>query len=65
MASPGLFLPIVPTERAAWLIDAFAPVALVVAAVNPQLWVIAPIAAAAMVVLVVLDGLMAGGVEEW
>ena len=65
MASPGLFLPIVPTERAAWLIAAFAPVALVVAAVNPQLWIIAPIAAAAMVVLVVLDGLMAGGVEEW
>jgi len=65
MASRGFFLPIVPTERAAWLIAAFAPVALVVAAINPQFWIIAPIAAAAMVVLVVTDGLMAGGVEEW
>ena len=62
---PGLFLPLVPTERAAWLIAAFAPVALVIAALYPQLWIIAPIAALAMIVLVVLDGLLAGGCEEW
>ncbi len=58
-------LPLVPTERAAWLIAAFAPIALVIAAIRPELWIIAPIAAAALVALVVIDGLMAGGVEEW
>ena len=58
-------LPLVPTERAAWLIAAFAPVALVVSAISPALWVIAPVAAVAMVALIVLDALMAGGVREW
>ena len=64
MAS-ALSLPLVPTERAAWAIAAFAPIALVVAAVSPALWIIAPVAAASLVALIVLDGLMAGGVREW
>ncbi|MEM7780871.1 MAG: DUF58 domain-containing protein [Pseudomonadota bacterium] len=58
-------LPLVPTERAAWLIAAFAPIALVIASISPQLWVIAPIAALSLVALIVLDGLIAGGVQEW
>ena len=58
-------LPFVPTERAAWTIAAFAPIAVVIAAVAPGLWVIAPIAAVALVTLVLLDALMAGGVESW
>lgn len=58
-------LPLVPTERAAWLIAGFAPIALVVGAVSPQLWIVAPIAAVAMIALIVIDGLMAGGCEDW
>ncbi|MEO1730879.1 MAG: DUF58 domain-containing protein [Pseudomonadota bacterium] len=58
-------LPFVPTERAAWTIAAFAPIAVVIAAVAPGLWVIAPIAAVALITLVLLDALMAGGVESW
>ncbi|MEP3421418.1 MAG: DUF58 domain-containing protein [Erythrobacter sp.] len=65
MALPRPNLPLVPTERAAWTIAAFAPIAIVIAAASPQLWVIAPMAAAALVVLVVLDGLLAGSCQEW
>lgn len=61
----ALSLPLVPTERAAWLIAAFAPVALVVAAVSPALWVVAPMAAVALVALIVIDGLLAGSCDEW
>ncbi len=61
----ALSLPLVPTQRAAWIIAGFAPIALVIAAVSPGLWVIAPVAALAMVALIVLDGLMAGTCEEW
>lgn len=58
-------LPLVPTERAAWTIAAFAPIAVVIAAISPQLWVIAPIMALALIALIVLDGLLAGGVQDW
>ncbi|MEP5938030.1 MAG: DUF58 domain-containing protein [Erythrobacter sp.] len=58
-------LPIVPTARAAWLTALAAPVALVIAAVSPALWIIAPIAAAAFIALVVIDALVAGGVNQW
>ncbi len=61
----ALALPLVPTQRAAWLIAAFAPVALVIAAVSPALWVIAPVAALAMIALIVIDGLLAGSCEDW
>ena len=54
-------LPIVPTERAAWVIAALAPVAVVIAAAFPGAWVIAPAAGAAVLVLVVADALIAGG----
>ncbi|MEO0907669.1 MAG: DUF58 domain-containing protein [Pseudomonadota bacterium] len=57
--------PLVPTLRAVWVTAGFAPVAVVIAALSPQLWVVAPIMALAMVALIVLDGLMAGGVREW
>jgi uncharacterized protein (DUF58 family) len=62
---PRISLPLVPTERAAWIIAGFAPIALVIAAISPQLWVIAPVAAAALTVLILLDGWMAGACEEW
>lgn len=65
MKIPRPSLPLVPTERAAWTIAAFAPIALVIAAASPQLWVIAPVAAAALVMLIVIDGLLAGPCEEW
>jgi len=57
-------LPIVPTERAAWMIAALAPVALLIASTAPGAWVIAPAAALALVVLVMLDGLVAGRCER-
>lgn len=57
--------PLVPTERAAWLIAAFAPIALIIAAVTPGLWVVAPAAAIVLIGLIVADGLLAGSCEEW
>lgn len=57
--------PLVPTERGAWLIAIFAPVALVIAAFAPQLWVIAPVAAMVLIGLIVIDGLLAGSCREW
>jgi len=60
-----LVLPFVPTERAAWLAAALAPVALVIAASTPGAWVVAPIAAGALLVLVLLDGWMAGRLVDW
>ena len=58
-------LPLVPTERAAWAIAGLAPIAVVLGAFSPQLWLVAPIAALALVVMVVLDALVAGGCDEW
>ena len=57
--------PLVPTLRAVWVTAGFAPVAVMIAALSPQLWVVAPIMALAMVALIVLDGFIAGGVREW
>lgn len=58
-------LPLVPTPRAAWSIAGLAPLAVVIGAISPQFWVIAPIVAVALIVLIVLDGLIAGSCEEW
>ena len=58
-------LPVVPSERAAWGVAGFAPVALLIAAIAPGLWVIAPIAAAALVALVLIDAMLAGKLAEW
>lgn len=57
--------PCVPTERAAWSIAGLAPLAVVVGAISPQYWVIAPIAAVALVVLIVVDAWIAGPLDEF
>lgn len=58
-------LPIVPTARAAWLAALAAPLALVIAAISPGVWIVVPAAAIALVVLIVLDALVAGRLTEW
>ncbi|RNJ62420.1 MAG: DUF58 domain-containing protein [Porphyrobacter sp. IPPAS B-1204] len=58
-------LPFVPTERAAWIAAALAPVAVVIAATAPGAWVIAPLAGAALVTLVLVDAWLAGKVLRW
>jgi len=58
-------LPLVPTRQAAWLIAGLAPLALVLAAAFPQGWSLAPIFAVGLVVLILVDGLLAGRCEEW
>ncbi|MCL4672035.1 MAG: DUF58 domain-containing protein [Sphingomonadaceae bacterium] len=57
--------PIVPTARAAWLTALAAPVALVLAASVPGAWVIAPAAGAGLLVMILLDGLLAGRLDDW
>ena len=57
--------PIVPTQRAAWLIAGFAPIAVVIAAMQPGLWIAAPVAAAALIALVLFDALLAGKCADW
>lgn len=54
-------LPIMPTARAAWLIAALAPLAVVIAAAVPGAWIMAPVIGAMVLVLVVVDALLAGG----
>lgn len=56
--------PIVPTARAAVLLALAAPVALVIAAARPDLWVIAPVAGLAVLVLVFIDALLAGRMND-
>ncbi|WP_159980781.1 MULTISPECIES: DUF58 domain-containing protein [unclassified Novosphingobium] len=56
--------PIVPTARAAVLLALAAPVALLIAAAQPVLWVIAPVACLAILVLVIADALLPGRVED-
>ncbi|ANY19702.1 hypothetical protein A6F68_01184 [Tsuneonella dongtanensis] len=56
---------IVPTARTAWIAALFAPVALIVAASTPGAWTVAPAAALVLVLLVLLDGAMAGRLIEW
>ncbi|GLK44195.1 MULTISPECIES: DUF58 domain-containing protein [Novosphingobium] len=58
------FAPIVPTARAAVTLAAIAPIALVIAAASPDLWVIAPVAGLAVLVLVVIDALLGGRVAD-
>ncbi|OCC25422.1 hypothetical protein MB02_01870 [Croceicoccus estronivorus] len=55
---------IVPTARTATLAALAAPIALVVAALAPGAWVLVPAAGAALLVLVLLDGLAAGRLED-
>ncbi len=57
--------PILPTARAAWLTALAAPVAIVIAATAPDAWLVVPAAAVALLVLVLLDGALAGRLGEW
>ena len=56
MSPPAL----VPTTRAALLVALAAPLALLIAAASPAAWIVAPALGAALFVLVVADGLLAG-----
>jgi uncharacterized protein (DUF58 family) len=56
--------PIVPTGRALALLVLLTPVALVVAATAPSAWIVAPAAALTVLVLVLLDGWMAGSLHR-
>ncbi|GAA4642900.1 DUF58 domain-containing protein [Pontixanthobacter gangjinensis] len=60
-----MHFPILPTARAAWLTALAAPVAIVIAATAPDAWIVVPAAAVALLVLVVLDGLLAGRLQDW
>ncbi len=55
----------VPTARAAWVTALTAPVALLIAAIAPGAWVIAPIAVIALIALVLIDSAMAGTIGKW
>ncbi|WP_324697712.1 DUF58 domain-containing protein [Novosphingobium aerophilum] len=56
--------PLVPTARAAVLLALAAPVALVIGATRPEAWVVAPAFGLAVLVLILIDGLLAGGMED-
>ncbi len=58
MKHPGF--PIVPTSRALAALVLLAPIAVVVAATAPSAWIVAPAAGLALIVLVLLDGWLAG-----
>ena len=53
-------VPIVPTGRTLVLLTLLAPVAVVVAATAPSAWVVAPAAAAALLLVSLVDGWLAG-----
>jgi uncharacterized protein (DUF58 family) len=55
---------LVPTARAAALVIGAAPVALLIAALAPGAWVVAPALGCALLLLVVADGLIAGRVRQ-
>ncbi len=55
---------IVPAPRAVLIATLAAPLALLVAALEPTAWVLVPTAGAALLVLVLLDGLVAGRLED-
>ena len=57
--------PILPTARATWLTALAAPLAIVIAAAAPGAWIVAPAAGVALLVLVLLDGLIAGRLVDW
>lgn len=58
-------LPLVPTERTAWLAAGLAPLALVVAATAPNAWLIALVAALSLLGAMVVDGLLVGRIDQW
>ena len=56
---------VAPTERAAWIAAALAPVAVVIAAAAPGAWVAAPLMGAALLLLIALDAVTAGKLAAW
>jgi len=56
--------PIVPSARALVMLALLAPLAVLIAAFAPDAWLLAPLAGLALVGLVVIDGLLAGGLRE-
>ncbi|WP_067734707.1 DUF58 domain-containing protein [Novosphingobium naphthalenivorans] len=58
------FAPIVPTARAAALLALAAPAALVIGAMRPDAWLIAPVAGIAVFALILIDALLAGRLED-
>lgn len=56
---------IAPTERAAWVAAALAPIAVVIAATAPGAWVAAPILGGLLLLLIAVDALLIGKVEGW
>ncbi|MEL7445984.1 MAG: DUF58 domain-containing protein [Pseudomonadota bacterium] len=52
--------PIVPTERAAWIAAGIAPIALLIAALAPQAWIVGPFAGALLLAAIVFDAVLAG-----
>ncbi|MFN3470393.1 MAG: DUF58 domain-containing protein [Novosphingobium sp.] len=55
---------LLPSRRAVLLLAGLAPAALILAAAVPGAWIAAPAMGAALLVLIVLDGLFAGPVEN-
>ncbi|OYZ38354.1 MAG: hypothetical protein B7Y31_09080 [Novosphingobium sp. 16-62-11] len=55
---------LLPTGRAVLLIAGLAPVALLLAAAAPGAWIAAPALGGALLVLVLLDGLFAGSLDD-
>ncbi|MFN4038208.1 MAG: DUF58 domain-containing protein [Erythrobacter sp.] len=58
-------LPIVPTARAGWAMAALAPVAVLIAAAAPAAWALAPAVGLVLLVLVMIDGWLAGECRAW
>ncbi|KQM22058.1 DUF58 domain-containing protein [Novosphingobium sp. Leaf2] len=56
--------PIVPTTRAVVLLALAAPIALVIAAASPALWIAAPVACLVIFALVFIDALLAGRTRD-
>jgi uncharacterized protein (DUF58 family) len=63
VAAPPTSL-IVPTRRAAVVLALAAPLALVIGAMAPGAWIVAPLLGLALLALVVIDALLAGSLRE-
>ncbi|MCY1670205.1 DUF58 domain-containing protein [Novosphingobium sp. SL115] len=61
MSRPAALL---PTRRTGLIVAALAPLALLLAAVVPQAWIVAPALGGALLAMVVLDGLFAGSLTD-
>ena len=58
-----LYVPVLPSTRAVGLMVAAAPVGLIVAVIRPQFWALGPALAGAILVLVLIDGVLAGSIS--